>query len=779
MQRPLDPLRFKQNRYERPNQEWVCGRAAEGRACPLGPDERGNCRATGECAPAKKGDRWFCSRSDAQGGKCEKGPLPNGVCSHPIPPCQPVPSLRRARGSLVWLFVALTTGVLLLLLGSSWRQRWIDPGTLSNAHATSAAKCSDCHSVADKKQSALVGLGAFTIRPVSDSRRCLNCHTLGDNPLAPHGAAPSQLASLTKRAQSGPNESIPKPLFLRVSHTLSPPHATSSELACSVCHREHHGRNLDLKQLSNQQCQTCHAVQFASFADGHPEFSNYPYRRRTPIFFDHASHLRQHFAEMKEKAPQSCQACHLPDSAGRFMKVKNFQATCAVCHEAQIQGAGMSVKGAAFFTLPGIDADTLASKGISVGEWPKAADGKITPYMELLLRREPEMQKALDHLQGVDLLDLTKATPDQLAAAEQFAWGVKQLLFHLVVDGQSYLIAKLTGEIAPAGIEIPRATFLAAQEEWMPHLLTEVTNFQNGIKPPLPKAAPSPTPTPASPNAKPASGDQSLLGGDDLAAAASPTPTGKNDDDLSAAVAAASPSPSPASGGKDDLAGGDLLSGASESPAPSPTPATAATPESKSAEEWVSAGGWYRPPDSFTLYYRPAGHADAFLVAWLTTAGKFASESATSKMQAVFRQLANPQSAGICLKCHTVDATGGKMEVQWLPEEAVPKKKSFTTFRHTTHLSLFGNTACETCHTIDPKVDYAKYFNGDDKAQAERDPMHFQSNFAPLSKTLCIQCHKPEVAGNSCLLCHRYHTGAVMSEIAEGRNTLRPLLGKK
>ena len=104
MQRPLDPLRFKQNRYERPNQEWVCGRAAEGRACPLGPDERGNCRATGECAPAKKGDRWFCTADRSARRQVRKGAASRMVtCSHPIPPCQPVPSLRRARGSLVWL----------------------------------------------------------------------------------------------------------------------------------------------------------------------------------------------------------------------------------------------------------------------------------------------------------------------------------------------------------------------------------------------------------------------------------------------------------------------------------------------------------------------------------------------------------------------------------------------------------------------------------------------------------------------------------------------------
>jgi hypothetical protein len=105
-------------------------------------------------------------------------------------------------------------------------------------------------------------------------------------------------------------------------------------------------------------------VQFASFAKGHPDFSNSPYRGRTPIFFDHASHLGQHFTEMKEKAPRSCQDCHEP----------------------QIEGAGMTVKGAAFFTVPGIDADTLAAASISIGEWPKFADAKITPFMELFLR---------------------------------------------------------------------------------------------------------------------------------------------------------------------------------------------------------------------------------------------------------------------------------------------------------------------------------------------------------------------------------------------------------
>ncbi len=549
----------------------------------------------------------------------------------------------------------------------------------------------------------------------------------------------------------------------------------------TACHQEHHGRNFQLQHLSDTQCQTCHSVQFASFEHGHPEFVNYPYRGRTPIFFDHASHLGQHFSEMKEHAPKSCQDCHVPDAAGGFMQVKSFAKTCAACHEPQIQGAGMSVKGAAFFTVPGIDVETLASKGISVGEWPKFADGKITPYQEILLSREPALRDALEKLRGVDLLDLAKASPEQLAATEQFAWGVKKLLFHLVVDGQSYLQEQLAGKIDPAGIEIPRAALVAAQQEWMPHLLSEVANYQNGVKPPLPAAARS-TPAPmAAPNEKPASGD------DDLSALAEPSPSpakaapaddSLGGDDLTA-EAATTPSPSPAPAADDDLSGGNLLAGgaAAQTAAPATTSTPAPAPEAKAPAEWVAVGGWFRPADSFTLYYRPTGHADTFLYAWLNTAAQLAEKSAPSATD-VFRQMADPQAVGLCLKCHSVKTSDGLTQVNWLPAEAQPHQKSFTTFRHTTHLYLFGNTACETCHKINPKAEPVKFFRGETGALADRDPTHFLSNFSPLSKTLCIECHQPKIAGDSCLLCHRYHAGSTTEQIA-GRNTLRPLLGEK
>lgn len=766
MQRPLDAFRFKQNHYDRPNQDWVCGHAAEGRRCPLGPDERGNCRHTGECMPAQKGDRWLCTRTDASGGKCAEGPLPDGACAHPIPPCQPVPSLRRARSRMVWLVVALTTGALLFLLGGAWRQSWTDPGDLTNVHATSAAKCSDCHALERSGPPPLATLASLNQRRLAESALCLKCHALGDHPLEPHGVAPARLVALQRKAEARPNEPSRIPLLLRASRALNPIAADAGQLACATCHQEHRGRRSDLKRLSDAQCQSCHASQFASFEQGHPEFGQYPYEARTRIFFDHASHLRQHFAERKDLAPRSCADCHVPEPSGRFMQVKNFNQTCAACHAGQIQGEGMTVKGVAFFTVPGLDADTLAARGISIGEWPKFADGKVTPFMELLLDRQPAVRAAQEKLRGVDLLDLTNATPAQLAAAGQLAWGVKTLLSGLVVEGQSYLMKEMKGDVAPAGLEVPRATLIAAQKEWLPHLLGEVANYEKGITPRLPeRARPTASPTP-SPNEKAPAGDEPLLGGDDLTTAATPSPApasspgagnllaGGNDD-----LAAATPPPaaSPAAGA--DLTSGDLLGAAAPSSSsatatPPPEPAAAAKP----AEDWVAAGGWYRPAESFTLFYRPVGHADPFLVAWLTAAAQLSGKPAAPDAQEAFQKLTDPQSPGLCTKCHTTVERRGTTLVQWVPIESEPKGKSFTTFNHTAHLSLMGDTGCQMCHALNPKSDYAKYFTGPSGAEANRDASRFASNFSALSGTVCLQCHQPKVAGDACLLCHRYHT---------------------
>jgi hypothetical protein len=127
------------------------------------------------------------------------------------------------------------------------------------------------------------------------------------------------------------------------------------------------------------------------------------------------------------------------------------------------------------------------------------------------------------------------------------------------------------------------------------------------------------------------------------------------------------------------------------------------------------------------------------------------------------------------MKCHTVEESGPASVINWQPAQFQPEHRPFTTFSHTTHFSLFGNTGCETCHSLNPKSEYAKYFTGETRMLAWRDPTQFQSNFNPLSKTLCIQCHRPQVVGDQCLLCHRYHIGTVVATLGEKGRSPRSL----
>ena len=100
MMRQLQARGARESPYERPDRKWLCGWAAEGRPCWLGPDPKGRCAVTHECHPVRQGDRWQCTRSPVFGGACDDGPLSDGSCCRPIPRCQPVRSLRAQRGRL-------------------------------------------------------------------------------------------------------------------------------------------------------------------------------------------------------------------------------------------------------------------------------------------------------------------------------------------------------------------------------------------------------------------------------------------------------------------------------------------------------------------------------------------------------------------------------------------------------------------------------------------------------------------------------------------------------
>lgn len=783
MRRLLDQLSFKKNRYARPNQDWICGRTDEGHPCPLGPDDRGACRHTGECFPAKSGDRWNCTRREAQGGKCAAGPLPDGTCSHPIPPCQPLPSLRHTRGQFTWILVALTLGGLLLALAGGSRRQWISPGELTVHHSTSGTDCKGCHDPGKRGSGSPTEAGLPPNHVTGDSRLCLNCHSLGPQPFSAHGATVLALAAVTARPKT--QTSTPS-MLLRASTAVTVNHLKIGQLACSTCHQEHHGKDFNLAHLSENQCQVCHRVQFASLANGHPEFTGYPYQRRTRIYFDHASHLDKpqgHFLAETDKAPTSCQACHVPAVSGGKMLVNNFEQSCSACHVDNMRRSSP----VAFFRVPGIDVGSLSKAGISIGQWPQGPDDTITPFMELLLGSDTPGGRALVALKGKDLNDLRGASRAQLAAAGKLAWAVKELLFDFETEGQPFLLKRLQAAVAPDQNEvqlaaltggIPRAGIIAARKEWMPDLLREIPDYRRGVvpppvpPPPAPRATPAATPAPApAEKAKEPSSDSDILGDTEPATASTPpaksTEAPPPGDDILGGAAPAAPSPPPPPSSKPRQRRKTVLQSppASVSPAaaPAPAPESAAQPkpetEPATDETWMSVAGWYRAKDLFTFSYRPSGHADPFLIAWLNFS------AATPSASGILRDLTKSSGAGSCAKCHTVDdIEKGKSRINWVAARSEPNEHPFTKFSHTTHLSLMTEKGCQTCHFLNPESKYSTYFQPADPPN--RDPSHFESNFASLPKMECAKCHTAKVAGESCLLCHNYHTGSFATDMS-------------
>jgi len=144
MKEQLPSPDFDSGQYERPNHNWICGKATEGKACHIGPDSKGRCRADYECQPlleTKKGEtkgRWRCTRTAEFGGSCKMGPRPDGTCSRAIPKCVPARSLRARRRIFTISVASFTAGVLLVSFCGPCRAKFANPGALSSHHSAEA-----------------------------------------------------------------------------------------------------------------------------------------------------------------------------------------------------------------------------------------------------------------------------------------------------------------------------------------------------------------------------------------------------------------------------------------------------------------------------------------------------------------------------------------------------------------------------------------------------------------------------------------------------------------
>ena len=493
MKRWLQQFGFRECSYNRPNQDWVCGREDGRPPCAMGPDPKGGCHASFECRPYRDGDRWVCNRprrgSDEQ--PCEKGPSPEGVCGCPMPTCSPRRSVRALRTRIVMATLALSLAAMALLLTSERGRVFMTPGELSSAHAFPNGTCADCHDQGDAAPIHWLANGASNPHAAS-SAKCLDCHDLGPAGTNPHSLPDNELAEWSARAAATPQEGLAQPpIRVAMSKPLA---AHSSEIACAACHQEHRGRNHDLTAIANQQCQVCHQNQFTQFAQGHPPFGDYPFRERNRIVFDHKTHFQTHFKQdsHKDTAPESCLACHQVDAKGDQMLIKPFELSCASCHNKDFSGFDANAATIPFLRIPLMDIEGFEDAEIPVGEWPDDWDSLETtlpPFTQFLLGDSEKNAQAVAQMSGKDL-DVIEEE-DQKAATD-LAWALKEMLHDIGEKGQAELERRLTANLgrklaAPEREALKNtvspAMIQATAKRWFPKLKEEVDQHRSGTPP--------------------------------------------------------------------------------------------------------------------------------------------------------------------------------------------------------------------------------------------------------------------------------------------------------
>ena len=345
-----EPYKDWPHPYERPNENWICGRIEAGLPCRLGPDQRGRCRTTVECTPAlevKPGEtkgHYRCTRPAEFGGPCSEGPLPSGACGHATVPCSPTRSWRNRRGVFTWWIIGLTIASLLLLLGLRTQFRFANPGPVSTAHSQPRAglrhgasvgdnNCGACHAGATEglqrwvQNAAAAKPGIFNFAGFVDhssfavtamDRKCSDCHT-GRN----------------------------------FHHAIG----VAEQISCLSCHIEHEG-DAGLHARSGSECARCHGDKdyllayakggngsrptdqrmglVTTFSKDHPEFSVLAGASTdtNSLRFNHQLHLSSSVMSAEGRQLQ-CSDCHERDAAGAFHRPIKFEQHCQECHSLQ------------------------------------------------------------------------------------------------------------------------------------------------------------------------------------------------------------------------------------------------------------------------------------------------------------------------------------------------------------------------------------------------------------------------------------------------------------
>ena len=728
---------------------------------------------------------------------------------------------RPKRDIVSWWLAVFTAGVLMLAVGYAADTKLFMPGPLTSSHST-LEQCSDCHSNVSKGQFGWLHAVFATADPRKDSSSCLTCHKMEEDVAHnPHGLEMSKLDAYVREIKAQPDATT-LPVKARVRKAVLPVDSTFQDgVFCATCHKEHQGGDVKLKDMADAQCHTCHQVQFESFNTDHPDFDKYPFRRRTRVNFDHSGHFKKHFPEWKAKkenagtTPESCSGCHTVSAQEGHMNVKPFAESCAACHLGQIVGAERATgpKGVAMLMLPGVDVATFREKKIDIGKWPDESEAELSSLMKLLIGRTAKGRKILADTDELDLLDLTQATPEQITQVGNLVWEVKYLFHALTNSGTADILKQLDSDgqapldqqlLTNLTASMPRDVLIGALRDWLPGLAEEITRRGDEKRADVPPATTtsdaSDTVTVDGANADQAENatvDQTqgaapettqadrkkpagpvllaqqterwrvdpfgrLLKGnqppeedlDDEAADEPDEPEDQASEDADAVddQDPVEPEESTADAEADTEVDSDVEVSADNE--------TEALELDTDAETWAQFGGWYR--QDYSILYKPTGHADTFLKAWLDFSAIRFSKTEGNLAVPVFAELTGKDAQGQCSKCHSVDATKQQARViKWTPSSTDTSESLFTSFSHEPHLGVVSaQKGCLTCHEMSSAKGYLDTYKAND-------PKKFVSNFAPVKKETCASCHGKKEVRQDCVLCHKYHVTDIFTPVMQ------------
>ncbi len=168
-------------------------------------------------------------------------------------------------------------------------------------------------------------------------------------------------------------------------------------------------------------------------------------------------------------------------------------------------------------------------------------------------------------------------------------------------------------------------------------------------------------------------------------------------------------------------------------------------------------GGWYA--DMLEIRYKPAGHADPVAKSWvefaLAVSTIQAEEDKTSRAIAMRNQILSAKDGvGGCIKCHAITEVknskgDAELVVKW--NYAYSTDRPYVRYKHENHIEMLGTkNSCSNCHILDKEIDYMASFK-------EYNPVNGVSNFSPIKKKTCMQCHSEKQIDLECQKCHLYH----------------------